>query len=91
MFIIPHSLYMSILFPKEPDDNWLRKTSKLFPIFVSEQNLPEDFTEIVLKGANHAGFGNYGPQSGDGKAEISSKEQQISAGQSIADFILEAK
>lgn len=57
----------------------------------NKENLPEDFTEIVIKGANHAGFGDYGPQSGDGKAEISSKEQQISAGQSISDFILETK
>lgn len=28
--------------------NWLRKTSKLFPIFVSEQNLPEDFNNFIV-------------------------------------------
>ena len=28
-------------------------------------NLPEDFTEVILPGGNHAGFGCYGEQSGD--------------------------
>ncbi|MGN1033773.1 MAG: alpha/beta hydrolase, partial [Intestinibacter sp.] len=34
-------------------------------------DLAENLTEIVIKGGNHAQFGNYGEQSGDGKAAIS--------------------
>lgn len=30
-------------------------------------NLPDDFTEIVIPDANHAGFGSYGAQEGDGQ------------------------
>ena len=32
-------------------------------------------TEIVIKGGNHAQFGSYGVQKGDGKALISAREQ----------------
>lgn len=39
-------------------------------------NLPEDAKEIEITGGNHAGFGNYGEQSGDGAAALSPKEQQ---------------
>ena len=37
---------------------------------------PHDFTEVVIEGGNHAQFGNYGAQNGDGMAFISSEEQQ---------------
>lgn len=36
---------------------------------------PQDFTEIVISGGNHAGFGCYGAQKGDGQAAISGEEQ----------------
>ena len=38
-------------------------------------NLPNDFTQEIIEGANHAGFGMYGKQKGDGSAEISNEEQ----------------
>ena len=38
-------------------------------------NLPEDFTEIVIPGGCHAYFGSYGPQEGDGTPQISNEEQ----------------
>ncbi|MBN2252258.1 MAG: alpha/beta hydrolase [Kosmotogaceae bacterium] len=38
--------------------------------------LPEDTTYIVIEGGNHAQFGYYGPQKGDGKPSISLLEQQ---------------
>lgn len=38
-------------------------------------NLPEDTCEWVIPGGNHAQFGDYGPQEGDGEAEISREEQ----------------
>ena len=38
-------------------------------------NVPEDFKEIVIEGGNHAYFGTYGKQSGDGEAKITNPEQ----------------
>lgn len=37
--------------------------------------LPEDTVEYVIEGGNHAGFGSYGAQDGDGEAAISREEQ----------------
>lgn len=48
----------------------------LADISASEQNLPFDTTYIEITGGNHAGFGWYGPQNGDGSASISKTEQQ---------------
>lgn len=33
------------------------------------------FSEVIIQGGNHSGFGNYGFQSGDGEAAISSQNQ----------------
>lgn len=41
-----------------------------------KKNLPDDYTEYVIDGGNHAGYGNYGEQKGDGSALISEKEQK---------------
>ena len=38
--------------------------------------LPADHEQYVIAGGNHAQFGNYGKQSGDGEASISSEGQQ---------------
>ncbi len=38
-------------------------------------NLPEEAVELVLEGGNHAQFGSYGPQAGDGAPEVSAQEQ----------------
>lgn len=38
-------------------------------------NLPPDCAEYVIEGGNHAGFGMYGAQSGDGEESISAVEQ----------------
>lgn len=43
--------------------------------YSSEKELADNFTEIIIDGGNHAGFGNYGHQSGDGQADISNEEQ----------------
>jgi pimeloyl-ACP methyl ester carboxylesterase len=37
---------------------------------------PRDCREYVIEGGNHAGFGNYGAQRGDGEAALSPEEQQ---------------
>ena len=40
------------------------------------QYLPADAVEHVIQGGNHAGFGSYGPQKGDGKAGMTNEAQQ---------------
>ncbi len=46
---------------------------------------PPDTRELVIAGGNHAQFGDYGPQAGDGEAALSAEEQQRRA----AAFILQ--
>ncbi len=43
--------------------NWEKKEAY-------EENLPEDRVELIIDGGNHAQFGSYGPQDGDGQATI---------------------
>lgn len=38
--------------------------------------MPDDYEEYCIDGGNHAGFGDYGKQSGDGEASISADEQK---------------
>lgn len=45
----------------------------------------------VLRGGNHAGFGSYGPQQGDGKADISSGQQQTDTAKTVAGFCFAEK
>ena len=46
----------------------------------NKANLPSSFKELCIEGGNHAGFGNYGQQKGDGQAAITAeKQQQITA------------
>ncbi len=42
-------------------------------------------SEYVLEGGNHAGFGNYGPQKGDGETGITDREQW----QETIDYIMD--
>lgn len=42
----------------------------------SLQRLPEGTSLVRIEGGNHAQFGNYGPQKGDGVATIGREEQQ---------------
>jgi len=50
-----------------------------------KKNLPSEYKELIIEGGNHAFFGNYGRQKGDGEAEITN-ESQIEA---AVDFTLE--
>lgn len=43
-------------------------------------------TEIVIKGGNHAQFGSYGVQKGDGKALISAREQWEETVRAVMEF-----
>ena len=47
---------------------------------------PDDYTELVIEGGNHAQFGDYGAQDGDGTATISTEEQQERAADAVASF-----
>ena len=49
--------------------------------------LPEEHTEVIIAGGNHAQFGNYGEQDGDGIATISADEQQDATTNAIIEFI----
>ena len=49
--------------------------------------VPEYYREISLDGANHAGFGNYGPQEGDGEATMEREKQQEMTGDYIMEMI----
>lgn len=51
---------------------------------VNESNLPANAQTIVIEGGNHAGFGNYGPQEGDGATSISADDQQRQTVEAIA-------
>lgn len=53
-------------------------------------NLPVGFEEHILEGGNHAGFGFYGPQEGDGTATISSREQIAGTAERIGAFVRSA-
>ena len=50
-------------------------------------NLPTDFSEVIIEGGNHAGFGMYGAQDGDGIASITNQEQIAQTAKLIAEFI----
>ena len=50
-------------------------------------NLPETTAEIVISGGNHAFFGSYGRQDGDGEAGISASEQTRYTAEIIAEFV----
>ena len=45
--------------------------------------MPKYYNEYEIPGGNHAQFGNYGPQKGDGEASVSAAEQQRIAADKI--------
>ena len=51
-------------------------------------NLPRDAQEVVIRGGNHAQFGSYGPQAGDGAPGISAEEQRKIVADEIAQAFL---
>ena len=50
----------------------------------ARSSLPATAREVVIDGGNHACFGNYGDQAGDGVARISRESQQVEAADAIA-------
>lgn len=53
----------------------------------NKKNLPNNLMEIELRGGNHAYFGMYGEQKGDGKAEMTNEEQILLAAEEILKFV----
>jgi pimeloyl-ACP methyl ester carboxylesterase len=58
-------------------------------IAASKALLPKDTRYVPIDGGNHAGFGWYGVQSGDGQAKISRQEQQAQVVQATLDLLEE--
>jgi hypothetical protein len=54
----------------------------------NKDNLPNDFTEVVIEGGCHAYFGMYGKQDGDGNPSLSANEQISLTAKYIQDFIM---
>ena len=50
--------------------------------------LPADTIFVVIEGGNHAGFGAYGPQPGDGEATIPDDEINAQITDALAPFLL---
>ena len=55
----------------------------------NRENLPDSTVEVVVDGGNHACFGSYGPQEGDGAARISAQEQLAETAELILAFFAE--
>lgn len=55
----------------------------------SRVNLPEGFREVIIEGGNHAQFGSYGPQEGDGTAAIMQTAQIRQTADAIAAWMQE--
>ena len=53
----------------------------------AEKYVPDNYTSCVIEGGNHAQFGNYGEQKGDGNATISADEQQKQTVEMIGRFV----
>lgn len=51
--------------------------------------MPTDFTESVIEGGNHAQYGDYGMQKGDGTATITAEEQRDIVTEKILTFMSE--
>ncbi len=84
-----HGLALWAAYPEEGADLSLRTDLQVVSIFASEDGLatPDKIEEsrtllpstaefVLIEGGNHAGFGWYGEQAGDGAAAISREEQQ---------------
>ena len=53
----------------------------------NRKNLPDDAVEVIIEGGNHAQFGDYGVQEGDGTATIGGEEQLNQTTEKIAQLI----
>ena len=75
-------IYMPVLSIYGSEDNVLNHEK-----YQSTRAYANSLTEYVLEGGNHAYFGNYGEQKGDGKAAITKEEQWQETVDDILDFL----
>ena len=54
---------------------------------VKQGHVPADYTEKIIEGGNHAQFGDYGEQKGDGNAYITADKQQALTVDEIVGFV----
>ncbi len=57
----------------------------------SLKNLPANTKVVTIEGGNHAQYGDYGPQAGDGAAMISREEQQRQTVTAVIELVNELK
>ena len=60
-------------------------------IEAGRQYAPGRFTEAVIEGGNHAQFGNYGAQRGDGTPSLTAEQQQAEAVRIITETLFPEK
>lgn len=53
----------------------------------SRELMPDSYKEFLIEGGDHAGFGDYGKQSGDGTASVSAGEQKAQTAEKIINMI----
>ncbi len=53
----------------------------------AQSNYNDSYTEVIIQGGNHAGFGNYGEQNGDGENTIGYEKQQNETVDYILQFV----
>lgn len=79
----PSEIHVPVLSIRGTNDEVINLTS-----YNEAKSLMKDnFTEVIINGGNHAQFGYYGNQSGDGKPTISAESQQNQSVAAILKFI----
>jgi pimeloyl-ACP methyl ester carboxylesterase len=63
------------------------KVLDLAAVAKARANLPVDAETVVVPGGNHAGFGDYGAQKGDGTATISGADQRAAVVAAMKTFL----
>ncbi len=79
----PKEIYVPVLSIRGTNDGVINLTS----YNEAKSLMKNNFTEIVINGGNHAQFGYYGVQSGDGQANITPESQQNQTVDAIMKFI----
>lgn len=79
----PDEIHVPVLSIRGTNDGVINLTS----YNQAKSLMKNNFTEIIINGGNHAQFGYYGNQSGDGQANITPESQQNQSAEAILKFI----
>ena len=80
---MPNELHVPVLSIRGTNDGVINLTGYM----EAKSMVKDNFTEVIINGGNHAQFGNYGNQSGDGNATITAESQQNQTADAILKFI----